>query len=129
MDTYKLKQIHRLSKETGIHIDTAIVAITKDKKSIETLTDVQINLVLKYLMDALRNQKRPMQRKVIHLLCLYGMTTTDSKPDMTRIDRFIRNIGSRNPRAKGLYSLNHKELHDVLNQVDRMVSKEIYKNN
>lgn len=127
MDPYKIKQIEKLGADTNIDVQSAIEAVTGRDIEIHLLTNTETNLVMKYLMECQSNKRSTMQRKIIHLLCLYGMTNTAGNPDMTRIDNFIKGIGSRNPKKRKLYSLSVKETLDVLNQVERMIKKEVFK--
>ena len=75
-------------------------------------------------------RRKKMRGKIIHFLCLMGMTkpSTDkskSVADYDRINAFIQEIGSRNPRGKILNYLYEDELKAVLNQVEAMYRKEL----
>lgn len=70
-------------------------------------------------------QRKKMRGKIIHYLCLLGYTNNHNQPDWQRIDRFIVNIGSRNPRKVILNYLYPKELTAVLTQVEAMYKKEL----
>jgi len=81
--------------------------------------------LINYLKSELKTRWYPMRNKVVHLLCLYGMTKEDGKPDYYRIDGFIKNIGKNNPKKKKLNYLSVQEVLKVLNQVEVMVNKEL----
>lgn len=71
-----------------------------------------------------------MRGKIIHYLCLMGMTElsadkTKMVPDYDRINAFIQEIGSRNPKGKILNYLYEDELQSVLVQVEAMYRKEL----
>lgn len=67
---------------------------------------------------------RRMRGKVIHYLCLLGYTDDSGQADYGRINEFIVNIGSRNPRRVILNYLYKDELLAVLNQVEAIYKKE-----
>ncbi|WP_420581965.1 hypothetical protein [Reichenbachiella sp.] len=71
------------------------------------------------------DSERKMRGKIIHYLCQIGYTTKANKPDYTRINSFVQNIGSRNPRKVILNFLYANELNEVLNQVEQMYRKEL----
>jgi len=71
-------------------------------------------------------RKRKMRGKIIHLLCLLGMTR-QGKPDIERINEFIINIGNRNPRKVILNFLSVEELVSVTTQVEALYKKETAK--
>ena len=75
-------------------------------------------------------RRKKMRAKVIHYLCLMGYTkpskdNTKMVPDYVRINAFIQEIGSRNPKGKILNYLYENELRDVLVQVEAMYRKEL----
>lgn len=96
---------------------SSINDLTQDQAR-EVATDLQREINRQY------HAKGFMGRKIIHLLCEYGMVI-DTKPDYNRINKFISEIGSRNPRKEQLWGLNYDEMHAVLNQVELMHKKEV----
>lgn len=82
------------------------------------------NIANPELYNAMNEERRKMRGKIIHLLCLIGMTKA-GKPDYDRINEFIVNIGSRNPKKKILNYLYKDELNDVLVQVESMYQNEL----
>ena len=79
-------------------------------------------------------RRKKMRAKVIHYLCLMGFTKPNADKekmvaDYDRINAFIQEIGSRNPRGKILNYLYESELKDVLVQVEAMYRKELGKFN
>ena len=130
MEKSKLKTIYSLLNETGLTDDkNHLVSGFTDGRTIHIseMSPAEANLLIKNL-SAIREQKvKKMRAKIIHLLCLYGMVTGQGKPDFDRINRFVQNIGSNNPKKKKLYVLSPREMRLVLNQVDVMMHKELTK--
>lgn len=81
--------------------------------------------LIKSLEDQKEQRTKKMRAKIIHLLCLLGYTLDDGTPNYVRINRFIENIGARNPRKKPLPFLDPKETWAVLCQVEQMYAKEL----
>jgi hypothetical protein len=79
------------------------------------------------LQNALEDKCMKMRGKILHLLGVYGMIQANGNLDYNRIDSYIRNIGSNNPKKYPLKWLGTKELLAVLNQVNAMVRKELNK--
>lgn len=81
-----------------------------------------------YMVRILQAQKKERTGKqigkIIHLLSLLGYVRADGTPDYTRINTFIRNIGSRNPRGVNLNYLTVQELNQVVTQVEQIYKKE-----
>lgn len=72
-------------------------------------------------------KRQPMRNKIIHYLCMLGYTDPGGRPDYERINNYIKNIGSRNPRKVILNYLWYEELIEVLNQVEERYKKEAAK--
>lgn len=72
--------------------------------------------------------EKRMIGKVVHLLCLLGYTLEDGTADKARINLFVKNIGSNNPRKVILPFLFEKELEKVATQVEQMYRKETTRN-
>ena len=70
------------------------------------MEDEEIKQLLTHLDTEDKRLRHPMCKKVIHLLCLTGMVKADQSPDYERINDFVQNIGSRNPKAKVLWKSN-----------------------
>lgn len=83
--------------------------------------------LIKHLHGQLEDKVKPVRNKIIHYLCLYGMTTPQEKPDYNRINEFVTNIGARNPNKRKLFDLWPEEAIAVLNQVEVMVKKTLKK--
>lgn len=126
MDTYKIKLIQRYSSELRIDPQEAITIVTGTDTPVEHLDTTDANLILRWLVEAVNAEKSKMQRKIIHQLCLYGMTRPNGSPDMERIQQYIKHIGSRNPKKRTLYGLTREECRSVLNQIYVMVKKTLY---
>lgn len=92
---------------------------SKEMDNLEALT------LIKALEDEREQRSKKMRGKIIHYLCLYGMTREDGSADYPRINKFIREIGARNPKKKNLLYLDPKELLAVLNQVEAMYKREL----
>ena len=84
------------------------------------------NLIV-HLREEMDAKVRPIRGKIIHYLCLYGMTLADQKPDYKRINDFVQKIGARNPHKRVLFDLWPDEAVQVLNQVEAMVKKTLKK--
>lgn len=89
------------------------------------LTHVEAEKLIEHLIKQREEKCRPMRAKVIHLMCLMGYVNEKGNADYDRINAFIKNIGSRNPRKKNLYWMNVQTLYAVLNQVQAMYNKSL----
>lgn len=69
--------------------------------------------------------EKKMRGSIIFYLCKIGYTLKDGKADYPRINEFVVNIGSNNPRKVILNYLYHDELVAVLTQVQQMYLKEL----
>lgn len=76
------------------------------------------------LQKELNDARKKMRGKIIHLLCLLGYVDENGDADYDRINQFVINIGSNNPKKKILNYLYKEELQAVLNQVEKMYIKE-----
>lgn len=133
----KFKQMMKLFNDTGKmgHRHTAVFNATKGRsESTKDLLEFEVDYIIAELQkinpqaqtvaDAYPDRKK-MRGKISHYLCLLGYTDTNGQPDWQRIDRFIVNIGSRNPRKVILNYLYPNELKEVLTQVEAMYKKEL----
>lgn len=86
-------------------------------------------LALIHALEGDREQRsKAMRGKIIHYLCLLGMTLEDGSPNYDRINGWVQNrTGSRNPRKKKLLYLTPAELLAVLTQVEAWYKKELVK--
>lgn len=84
-----------------------------------------------YMIRLLKAQKQERTGKqigkVVHLLCLMGYVRDNGQPNYDRINKFIQNIGSRNPRQVKLNYLTVSELNAVVTQVEQIYRKSIEK--
>lgn len=125
---YKITLIKRLAAETETKLEPWVLQYSEGfSEDINDLSNVQLNLLWKALQEKQVDQISRMRKKIIHQLCLYGMTDVAGKPDMKRIQAFVQGIGSRNPHKKNLFRLSKNECRNVLNQVEVMVKKTIHK--
>ena len=128
MADYKHILINRMCTDLKMELAKVIeIAVNVQTSDLDSLTNTEINLVMKYLQEAQDGKKIVMTKKIIHKLALYGMTDDQGRPNMERIQKFIKGIGSRNPKKKSLFALSASETLSVLNQVSKMVDKEINK--
>lgn len=130
MDSYKIRQIYRLLAEVGLkdNKNQYVSEWTSGRTThVSDLTNAEANLMIQALNDMRDQHLMGMRKKIAHLCGLYGMTHADGRLNYERINKFIKNIGSRNPKKKILWYLNRKELLAVLNQVEAMVKKEFKK--
>ena len=65
-----------------------------------------------------------MRKAIIGELASIGWTTIEDKPDMDRINNFIKAIGSNNPKKRTVGQLTNSELQYVLTQVRAITKKE-----
>ncbi|WP_420582056.1 hypothetical protein [Reichenbachiella sp.] len=84
-----------------------------------------IRITFKSHLDAAENAQKKSIKTAVHYLCLMGMTTSDDKPDFTRINSFVKNIGSNNPKKETLNKLTPGQLNKVVTQIKSMYQKEI----
>lgn len=125
MNNDKNKAIHGLLTDLNLMDmkEDVILSVTDGNKSdSRDLTNLEANMVLRKLQEIREDRVKKMRGKIIHLLCLYGMTEA-GQPDYKRINKFIQNIGVRNPKRKVLYNLSPGEMRNVLTQVEIMVNK------
>ena len=85
--------------------------------SIKELDNLEANILLRKLTDAISKELSPMRKKVIHLMCLMGYVLPDNTPDYGRINAWLQRYGRH---QKQLAKLNRSQLLAVLNQVDTM---------
>lgn len=64
--------------------------------------------------------EKKMKGKILSCFEAMGWHTPEKKLDFERVDYFIKNIGSNNPKQKPLNFLYEKELLAVLTQVEQM---------
>jgi hypothetical protein len=112
-----LKGLH---KQHGMEVESA---------ELKLLSFDEANVMIKKLRGdkgAKEDEARErMGKKIIHFCCLLGMTNGLGEADYGRINTFIENIGSKNPRKVKLWHLRYKEMYAVLNQVEKMYEKEL----
>ena len=75
--------------------------------------------VLKY---NLKVKGKKTRGKIIHYLCLAGMVDSKGSADWKRINNFVQNIGSNNPKKRRLHELGLNELNAVCTQVEQLYS-------
>lgn len=133
----KFKQMMKLFNDTGKmgHKHTAVFNASKGRtESSKELYEFEVDYIIAELQKINPTQqtvgeaypdRKKMRGKITHYLCLLGYTDNKDKPDWQRIDKFIVNIGSRNPRKVILNYLYPEELKAVLTQVEAMYKKEL----
>ena len=130
LERRKVKQIYALLDDLKLKEQKPemVASITGERTThVSEMRNGEGNLLIRRLQDMQMDKILPMRKKLIHLLCVYGMTDDDGKGDLERMDAFIKSIGSRNPKKKGLFYLNINETREVLNQVEAMMKKELAK--
>lgn len=137
----KFKQMMKLFNDTGKmgHRHTAAYNASKGRtESTKQLYEFEVDYIIAYLQKLnLKQQpvneaypkRKKMRRKITHYLCLLGYTDNNGNPDWQRIDKFIVDIGSRNPRKVILNYLYPNELREVLTQVEALYKKEMISTN
>ena len=93
-----------------------------DKLSV--LTDDEFNAFVSMLKSEERVMNESMRKAIIGELASIGWTTMEDKPDMDRINKFIKAIGSNNPKKRTVGQLTNSELQYVLTQVRAITKKE-----
>lgn len=130
MEAAKVKIIYSLLSQLGMQsVKEKLVSDCTDGRTthVSEMQNHEANLLIRHLQQVREDRVVQMRKKIIHNLCLYGMTDQAGKPDYNRIDLYIQNIGSRNSGKKRLLYLSPKEMLDVLNQVTAMVKKTLSK--
>lgn len=125
------RKLHALLKELGFDEMKRRLVLQHTQgrtASSREMTDQEAKGLIASLQEERTMRIKKMRGKIIHYLCLLGMVYDDGKPNYKRINSFIAQIGSRNPKAKPLYHLSIKETHAVLNQVEAMYKYETKKN-
>jgi len=128
--SYQLKLIYLLLKECGLEeMKGTLVSSFTDERSASSkdLTEHEASCLVKYLQDEHNQKCKPMRGKIIHYLCLLGYVDGNEEADWARIDNFIANIGSNNPRRVRLNFLYRSELPKVVTQVEAMYKAETKK--
>lgn len=130
IERVKVKQIYALLDDLQMkRRKEEMVGIATGQRTthVSEMGNAEANLLIRRLQDLQQDKIRPMRKKIIHLLCVYGMTDEKGQGDLNRMDEFIKNIGNRNAKRKKLFYLNIHETLQVLNQVEQMVKKELKK--
>lgn len=130
MDPRKNKHLHALLSQLNLlEMKADMVRRFTGGRTISSkdMTPAEVEAMIRVLEGEREDRCKKMRAKVIHYLCLYGMTLENGDPDFPRINHFIENIGSRNPGKKKLLFLGPRELHAVLNQVEMIYKKQLQK--
>lgn len=127
MDRHQIYLINKILDDLTMKSETAIKSCFGFDKKASILNNRETNELISWLIKVQQEKTTPMRKKVIHQLCLMGMTTESGGIDFERQDNFIKNIGSRNPKRKSLPKMGYKMTLDILNQVDAMLKKDIEK--
>lgn len=130
LEPSKVKQIYALLTDLKMkHRKEEMVGVVTGQRTthVSEMANPEGNTLIRRLIDLQQDKIRPMRKKIIHLLCVYGMTDDKGQGDLTRMNEFVKNIGNRNPRKKKLFYLNIHETLQVLNQIEQMVKKELKK--
>jgi hypothetical protein len=122
------RRYHLLTKECGLGEDDkeALLHSFSDGRatSSKDLTPTEAKALLDYLQSEHSKLCKKMRGKIIHYLCLLGYVTSDDSADWDRINAFIVDIGSNNPRRVILNFLYYSELPAVVSQVEAMYRNE-----
>lgn len=128
MNPVDLRTYHLLLKECGLGEDDKLALLQSFSEGNATssteLEPAEAQALLKYLKEVHAQKCKPMRGKIIHYLTLLGYVTGNDTPDWKRIDEFIKNIGSNNPRKVILNYLYASELPAVVTQVQAMYRNE-----
>jgi hypothetical protein len=130
MNSAENRRYHLLLKECGITNEDdkkTLVAAWSDGRTTSSteLTPVETTAMLRHLQNEHSKLCKPMRGKVIHYLCLLGYVIPGTKEaDFDKINRFIVDMGSNNPRRVILNYLYYSELPAVVSQVEVMYKNE-----
>lgn len=103
------------------HKKDLILAFTEGRsESSKDLTVLEAKQLIQHLENQNNEKCLQTRKNIAHYLALEGFVTDENKPDYDRINKFIVNIGSNNPKKKELLFLNPSELNKVCTQVIEM---------
>lgn len=122
------RQLHTLLSQTQrMEVKAELVLSFTDGRSESTkeLQNKEADALIKHLQQEQEKQCGPTRNSIIHHLCLLGFTTEQDRPDYTRINAFIQQIGSNNPSKLKLNYLPYKQLLKVCTQVKAMHAHEV----
>jgi hypothetical protein len=120
MDQKLNAQLHALLTKLEImHLKPQIVASATGQRTstVTEMTDLECKRLIGSLQADEEREMKPMRGKLIHLLCLLGYVNTFGNADFDRINAFVQQIGTNNPRKQKVFGLTKSELRAVLNQV------------
>ena len=123
------KRFHGLLAELGLQKQKANIVngITNGRTSSSSeMSYHEAQLMISNLLQQRNDKVKAPRAKLLYLLGVYGMIDGAGKLDYPRINAYIENIGSNNPkRKKSVLHLTIKETLACLNQVQAMVKKEL----
>jgi hypothetical protein len=125
------RRYHLLLKECGITTEDqkqTLVAAWSDGRTTSSteLTPTETTAMLRHLQNEHSKLCKPMRGKVIHYLCLLGYVIPGTQEaNWDKINAFIVDMGSNNPRRVILNYLYYSELPAVVSQVEAMYNTEL----
>ncbi|MDJ1494180.1 hypothetical protein QNI19_14650 [Cytophagaceae bacterium DM2B3-1] len=126
------RRLWQAANELGLDeeiIGDMVYAETENRtRSSKEMTEKECEALIKQLSNKLNTSKKAMRGKIIHLLCTLPdnpMVDTKGAADFERINAFIKEIGSNNPKKKILNYLYYQELVNVVTQVESMYNKQM----
>jgi hypothetical protein len=125
---WEIKRIHALLNSLGWMERKFDILHGYGVSSTKDLNYSQTKDLLRWLESEHNSHLKRMRGTVIHYLCImpgYAFTTPDNRPDYAKINKFIQELGSTNPKRKPLLELYSKELVAVVTQVKAMYRKEV----
>jgi hypothetical protein len=125
--TAQNNKLYLLLEQTGLkpHKAALVEGFTNGRtESSSEMTAQECESLIGHLESEHRDKCKNVKAKVIFLLCKMGFTTANNQPDYERINNFIKNIGSNNPRKVILNFLYYNELCKVCTQVEAMDKNE-----
>ncbi len=128
MDSTQNRRLHMLLSQLDLMEmkATLISDVTGNRtSSSKEMTHAEANLLIKSLQQERDSRVSKTQKKIIHLMCLLGFVKDDGKPNYSRINNYVKEIGSRNPGKKNLADLTPKEMNAVCSQVEAWYKKEV----
>jgi len=119
------RSIHYRLRQAGIEDmkEVIVASFSQDKTtSLRALGDTELIGLNIHLIQLDKERRMPMRKKIIHLMCLMGFTTSTDKPDYPAIDTWCL---AHTKAKKKLNALSYSELIDTTNQVETWYKREL----
>jgi hypothetical protein len=122
MTQQQIRVYYALAKELSfpndMKFEMALAWSNKRTSSLSELTNTEALAMFQHLQGLVEEAKKLYRGKIIYLLCQVGMVDASGKADFERINHYIKNIGTANPRQVVLAWCYKSELITILKQVE-----------